>query len=58
MQILRTLPSPAPDVDSKDEPLPIRGFTAYDPDGYTPAFETLRDDPRNTKMRALLKAPK
>jgi len=43
-------------ADSKS--LPIRGFTAYDPEGYTLEFETFRDDPQNAKMRALLKAPK
>jgi hypothetical protein len=43
-------------ADSKS--LPIRGFTAYDPEGYTLEFETFRDDPQNTTIRALLKAPK
>ena len=43
-------------ADSKS--LPIRGFTAYDPEGYTLEFETFRDDPQNAKIRALLKAPK
>lgn len=43
-------------ADSKS--LPIRGFTAYDPEGYTLEFETFRDDPQNTKIRALLKAPR
>jgi len=38
--------------------LPIRGFTAYDPEGYTLEFETFRDDPQNAKIRALLKAPR
>lgn len=36
--------------------LPIRGFVALDPEGYTLEFETFRDDPQNTKMRALLGA--
>lgn len=35
--------------------LPIRGFTAFDPEGYTLEFETFRDHPQNAKMRALLK---
>ena len=43
-------------ADSKQ--LPIRGFTAYDPEGYTLEFETSRDDPRNAKIRALLKTPR
>jgi predicted enzyme related to lactoylglutathione lyase len=38
--------------DSKT--LPIRGFTAFDPEGYTLEFETFRDDPQNSKMRAIL----
>jgi len=42
-------------ADSKS--LPIRGFTAYDPEGYTLEFETFRDDPQNARIRALLKAP-
>lgn len=42
-------------ADSKS--LPIRGFTAYDPEGYTLEFETFRDDPQNTKIRALLRPP-
>jgi lactoylglutathione lyase len=46
----------SPVADSKS--LPIRGFTAYDPEGYTLEFETFRDDPQNAKIRALLKAPK
>ncbi len=46
----------SPVADSKT--LPIRGFTAYDPEGYTLEFETFRDDPQNAKIRALLKAPK
>jgi hypothetical protein len=48
MKILRT--------DSKS--LPIRGFTTYDPEGYTLEFETFRDDLQNAQVRALLKAPK
>jgi predicted enzyme related to lactoylglutathione lyase len=36
--------------------LPIRGFVALDPEGYTLEFESFRDDPQNTKMRALLGA--
>lgn len=43
-------------ADSKS--LPIRGFTAYDPEGYTLEFETFRDDPQNERIRALLKAPR
>lgn len=43
-------------ADSKS--LPIRGSTAYDPEGYTLEFETFRDDPQNAKIRALLKAPR
>ena len=43
-------------ADSKT--LPIRGFTAYDPEGYTLEFETFKDDPQNAKIRALLKAPR
>jgi len=39
--------------DSKS--LPIRGFTAFDPEGYTLEFETFRDHPQNATMRALLK---
>jgi lactoylglutathione lyase len=39
--------------DSKT--LPIRGFTAFDPEGYTLEFETFRDHPQNERMRALLK---
>lgn len=46
----------SPVADSKS--LPIRGFTAYDPEGYTLEFETFRDDPQNAKIRALLKAPR
>lgn len=46
----------SPVADSKT--LPIRGFTAYDPEGYTLEFETFRDDPQNAKIRALLKAPR
>jgi lactoylglutathione lyase len=42
-------------ADSKS--LPIRGFTAYDPEGYTLEFETFKDDPQNAAIRALLKAP-
>ena len=42
--------------DSKDSAnLPIRGFVALDPEGYTLEFETFRDDPMNAKIRALLK---
>ena len=43
-------------ADSKS--LPIRGFTAYDPEGYTLEFETFRDDPQNSRIKALLKAPR
>jgi len=43
-------------ADSKS--LPIRGFTAYDPEGYTLEFETFKDDPQNAAMRTLLKAPR
>lgn len=43
-------------ADSKS--LPIRGFTAYDPEGYTLEFELFRDDPQNAKIRTLLKAPR
>jgi predicted enzyme related to lactoylglutathione lyase len=43
-------------ADSKS--LPIRGFTAYDPEGYTLEFETFKDDPQNARIRTLLKAPK
>ena len=43
-------------ADSKS--LPIRGFTAYDPEGYTLEFETFKDDPQNAAIRALLKAPR
>ena len=38
--------------------LPIRGFVARDPEGYTLEFETFRDDPMNTRMRGLLSAPR
>lgn len=42
--------------DAKDSAnLPIRGFVALDPEGYTLEFETFRDDPMNTKIRGLLK---
>jgi lactoylglutathione lyase len=42
--------------ESKDSAtLPIRGFVALDPEGYTLEFETFRDDPMNAKVRALLK---
>jgi lactoylglutathione lyase len=41
--------------DSKDSAtLPIRGFVALDPEGYTLEFETFRDDPMNAKIRAIL----
>ncbi|MCC7031403.1 MAG: VOC family protein [Acidobacteria bacterium] len=43
-------------ADSKS--LPIRGFTAYDPEGYTLEFELFRDGPQNAKIRTLLKAPR
>ena len=44
--------------ESKDSAtLPIRGFVALDPEGYTLEFETFRDDPMNTKIRALLATP-
>ena len=46
----------SPLADSKS--LPIRGFTAYDPEGYTLEFETFRDDPQNSRIKALLKAPR
>jgi predicted enzyme related to lactoylglutathione lyase len=46
----------SPLADSKS--LPIRGFTAYDPEGYTLEFETFRDDPQNARIRPLLKAPR
>jgi hypothetical protein len=35
--------------------LPIRGFTAYDPEGYTLEFETFREHPQNDRIRAILK---
>ncbi len=38
--------------------LPIRGFVALDPEGYTLEFETFRDDPMNTRIRGLLGAPR
>lgn len=38
--------------------LPIRGFVALDPEGYTLEFETFRDDPQNATIRALLGAPR
>jgi predicted enzyme related to lactoylglutathione lyase len=42
--------------DSKDSAnLPILGFVALDPEGYTLEFETFRDDPMNAKIRALLR---
>lgn len=37
--------------------LPIRGFVALDPEGYTLEFETFREDPMNTKIRGLLATP-
>lgn len=41
--------------DSKDSAnLPIRGFVALDPEGYTLEFETFRDDPMNARIRGLL----
>lgn len=44
--------------ESKDSTtLPIRGFVALDPEGYTLEFETFRDDPMNTKIRAVLATP-
>lgn len=44
--------------ESKDSAnLPIRGFVALDPEGYTLEFETFRDDPMNTTIRRLLAAP-
>jgi predicted enzyme related to lactoylglutathione lyase len=44
--------------ESKDSAtLPIRGFVALDPEGYTLEFETFRDDPMNAKIRGLLAAP-
>ncbi len=43
-------------ADSKS--LPIRGFTAFDPEGYTLEFELFRDGPQNAKIRTLLKAPR
>jgi len=46
----------SPLADSKS--LPIRGFTAYDPEGYTLEFETFRDDPQNARIRPLLKSPR
>jgi predicted enzyme related to lactoylglutathione lyase len=45
--------------ESKDSAnLPIRGFVAIDPEGYTLEFETFRDDPMNTTIRRLLAAPR
>lgn len=45
--------------ESKDSAnLPIRGFVAIDPEGYTLEFETFRDDPMNTAIRRLLAAPR
>jgi lactoylglutathione lyase len=45
--------------ESKDSAnLPIRGFVALDPEGYTLEFETFRDDPMNTTIRRLLAAPR
>ena len=45
--------------ESKDSAnLPIRGFVALDPEGYTLEFETFRDDPMNTAIRRLLAAPR
>lgn len=42
--------------DLKDSTsLPIRGFTALDPEGYTLEFETFRDHPQNARMLSLLK---
>ena len=38
--------------------LPIRGFVALDPEGYTLEFETFRDHPMNTRIRGLLGAPR
>lgn len=38
--------------------LPIRGFVALDPEGYTLEFETFRDDPQNAKIRAILAPPR
>jgi lactoylglutathione lyase len=46
----------SPLADSKS--LPIRGFTAYDSEGYTLEFETFRDEPQNTRIRGLLKSPR
>lgn len=44
--------------ESKDSAtLPIRGFVALDPEGYTLEFETFRDDPMNARIRALLASP-
>lgn len=44
--------------ESKDSAtLPIRGFVALDPEGYTLEFETFRDDPMNAKIRGLLATP-
>lgn len=41
--------------ESKDSAtLPIRGFVALDPEGYTLEFETFRADSMNTKMIGLL----
>ncbi|MEW6323042.1 MAG: VOC family protein [Acidobacteriota bacterium] len=37
--------------------LPIRGFTAFDPEGYTLEFETFKDDPQNRRIRTLLARP-
>jgi predicted enzyme related to lactoylglutathione lyase len=36
------------------ESIGIRGFMAYDPEGYTLEFETFLDRPRNTAIRAAL----
>lgn len=41
--------------DAKDSAsLPIRGFVALDPEGYTLEFETFRNDPMNTRILGLL----
>lgn len=45
--------------ESKDSAtLPIRGFVALDPEGYTLEFETFRPDPMNTRILGILGQPK